>query len=56
MSWTCDQALTANVVESYQAAGPLFVNALQSFLAAQCALVGDHLWPDDATQAALNSK
>ncbi|CAB3220561.1 unnamed protein product [Arctia plantaginis] len=54
MSWACDQALTANIVESYQVAGPLFVNALQSFLVAQCALVGDHLWPDDATQAVLN--
>ncbi|XP_075983682.1 glucose dehydrogenase [FAD, quinone]-like isoform X2 [Anticarsia gemmatalis] len=53
MSWACNEALTSNIVNSYQVAGPLFVQTLQSFLAAQCALTGDHLWPQDATQAVL---
>ncbi|XP_060806703.1 glucose dehydrogenase [FAD, quinone]-like [Amyelois transitella] len=51
--WACDPALTAQIVSSYQVAGPVFVNALQAFLAAHCALVGDHLWPEDATQVVL---
>ncbi|KPI96023.1 Glucose dehydrogenase [acceptor] [Papilio xuthus] len=49
--WACDPVLTTGIVNSYQAAGPLFVQSLQTFLAAQCALAGDHLWPPDATQA-----
>lgn len=56
MSWACDQALTSNILNSYQAAGPLFVQTLQSFFAAQCALVGDHLWPNDATEAVLDGR
>lgn len=53
MSWACDPAMTSMIVDSYQVAGPLFVQTLQSIFAAQCALVGDHLWPDDATNAVL---
>ncbi|XP_026740793.1 glucose dehydrogenase [FAD, quinone]-like [Trichoplusia ni] len=53
MSWACDPALTANIVNSYGAAGTLFTQTLTSFLAAQCAVVGDHLWPDDAIDAVL---
>ncbi|XP_075984029.1 glucose dehydrogenase [FAD, quinone]-like [Anticarsia gemmatalis] len=53
MSWACNEALTSNIVNSYQVAGPLFVQTLQSFLAAQCALTGDHLWPQDATPDVL---
>ncbi|CAG5044472.1 unnamed protein product, partial [Parnassius apollo] len=51
--WACDPALTTEIMNSYQVAGPLFVQALQSFLAVQCALSGDHLWPADATEAVL---
>ncbi|CAK1590449.1 unnamed protein product [Parnassius mnemosyne] len=51
--WACDPAFTTEIVNSYQVAGPLFVQALQSFLAAQCALAGDHLWPSDATEAVI---
>ncbi|CAH2051945.1 unnamed protein product, partial [Iphiclides podalirius] len=51
--WACDPATTAEIVNSYNAAGPLFVQTLQSFLAAQCALAGDHLWPRDMTAAAI---
>ncbi|XP_072934502.1 glucose dehydrogenase [FAD, quinone]-like [Epargyreus clarus] len=49
--WACDPALTSTIVDSFQGAGPLFVQALQTFMAAHCALVGDHLWPADATEA-----
>jgi hypothetical protein len=54
--WACDPAVTANVVNSYQAVGPVFAQALQTFLAAQCAIAGDHLWPADATEAVLKGK
>lgn len=53
MAWACDPAVTSMILDSYQVAGPLFVQTLQSIFAAQCALVGDHLWPDDATNAVL---
>ncbi|PZC83549.1 hypothetical protein B5X24_HaOG207532 [Helicoverpa armigera] len=53
MSWACDPALTSMILDSYQVAGPLFVQTLQTFFAAQCAIAGDHLWPDDATEAVL---
>lgn len=56
MSWACDQAVTANIVDSYQTAGSLFALTLQSFFAAQCALVGDNLWPADVTEEVLNGK
>lgn len=56
MSWACDPVLTSNIVNSYQTAGPLFMQSLQTFFAAQCALVGDHIWPADATQAVLDGK
>ncbi|XP_045539341.1 glucose dehydrogenase [FAD, quinone]-like [Papilio machaon] len=52
--WACDPVLTTEIVNSYQVAGPLFVQSLQSFLAAQCALAGDHLWPPDATKAVID--
>lgn len=51
--WECDPALTAKIVDSYQMAGPIFVKALTSFFAAQCAIYGDHLWPEDAAQKVL---
>lgn len=51
--WACDPVLTANIVNSYQMAGPVFMQALTSFFAAQCAMYGDHLWPEDATQKVL---
>ncbi|KAG7303436.1 hypothetical protein JYU34_011952 [Plutella xylostella] len=51
--WACDAGLTSTIVESYAGAGPLFVNTLQTFLAAHCALVGDHLWPADAKEEVL---
>ncbi|KAL4711780.1 hypothetical protein ACJJTC_005949 [Scirpophaga incertulas] len=51
--WACDSALTTTAVNSYQAAGPLFVQTLQTFLAAQCALAGDHLWPADALDSVV---
>ncbi|XP_068623662.1 glucose dehydrogenase [FAD, quinone]-like [Battus philenor] len=51
--WACDPVAAANILQSYQPAGSLFVHSLQSFLAAQCALSGPHLWPADATKAAL---
>ncbi|XP_047999622.1 glucose dehydrogenase [FAD, quinone]-like [Leguminivora glycinivorella] len=51
--WACDPAFTTPILQSYSAAGPLFVQALQGFFAAQCALAGDHLWPADATEAVL---
>lgn len=44
----CDPVLTSAVLDSYHWAGPLFVSTLQALLAAQCALVGDHVWPKDA--------
>lgn len=53
MSWACDPVLTNNIVNSYQVAGPLFMSTLQTFFAAQCALVGDHLWPADAINSVL---
>lgn len=53
-SWTCDPIITNTISNSYQTAGPVFVNFLQSLLAAQCALVGDHVWPPDATDLVLN--
>lgn len=52
-SWACDPTVTSTIVNSYQTAGPLFVGLLQSLLAAQCALVGDDVWPRDATDAVL---
>ncbi|XP_053617649.1 glucose dehydrogenase [FAD, quinone]-like [Plodia interpunctella] len=52
--WACDPALTAEIVSSYYVAGPAFTSVLQALLAAHCALVGDHLWPADATQAVLD--
>ncbi|KOB69249.1 GMCbeta2 [Operophtera brumata] len=51
--WACDPAVTTPILNSYNVAGPLFTQALQSFFAAQCALAGDHLWPADATDAVL---
>ncbi|XP_073948385.1 glucose dehydrogenase [FAD, quinone]-like [Choristoneura fumiferana] len=51
--WACDPAFTSTIISSYQAAGPMFVQALETIFAAQCALVGDHVWPADATEAAL---
>ncbi|XP_047999289.1 glucose dehydrogenase [FAD, quinone]-like [Leguminivora glycinivorella] len=51
--WACEPALTSTILGSYQAAGPLFVQALETFFAAHCALVGDHVWPADATDALL---
>ncbi|XP_063628493.1 glucose dehydrogenase [FAD, quinone]-like [Cydia splendana] len=51
--WACDPSLTSTILGSYQAAGPLFVQALETFFAAHCALVGDHVWPADATDALL---
>ncbi|KAJ8713014.1 hypothetical protein PYW08_008318 [Mythimna loreyi] len=53
MSWACDPSVTSMIVDTYQAAGPLFAQTLQTIFAAQCALVGDHIWPDDATNAVL---
>ncbi|KAG6461247.1 glucose dehydrogenase [FAD, quinone] [Manduca sexta] len=53
MFWACDPALTTNIVNSYQVAGPVFAQALTSFFAAQCAIAGDHIWPADATEAVL---
>lgn len=53
MSWACDLNLTSTIANSYEAAGPLFVQTLQTFFAAQCALTGDHLWPNDATESVL---
>ncbi|CAB3220564.1 unnamed protein product [Arctia plantaginis] len=53
MSWACDQTVIPNIVDSYQTAGSLFALTLQSFFAAQCALVGDHLWPADVTEEVL---
>ncbi|CAG9104644.1 unnamed protein product [Plutella xylostella] len=50
--WACDQGLSSTIVNSYEAV-PVFANVLQSFLAAQCALVGDHLWPEDATEKVM---
>ncbi|KAJ2949948.1 hypothetical protein O0L34_g11273 [Tuta absoluta] len=47
-SWSCDPSITSNLASTYRNALPLFTNSLQTFLAAQCALVGDHLWPADA--------
>lgn len=52
--WACDPVLATEVVNSYQAVGPLFVQTLKSLLAAQCALVGDQVWPSDAAEAVLN--
>ncbi|CAG9104742.1 unnamed protein product [Plutella xylostella] len=48
--WACEPGLTSTIAESYAGAGPLFVNTLQTFLAAHCALVGDHVWPADAKE------
>ncbi|CAH1641202.1 unnamed protein product [Spodoptera littoralis] len=53
MSWACNPAVTSMILDSYQVAGPLFVQTLQTFFAAQCALTSDHLWPDDATKSVL---
>ncbi|XP_013167526.1 PREDICTED: glucose dehydrogenase [FAD, quinone]-like [Papilio xuthus] len=52
--WACDPALVSEVVNSYRAVGPVFFQTLQSLLVAQCALVGDHVWPPDAVDAVLN--
>ncbi|CAG9104766.1 unnamed protein product [Plutella xylostella] len=51
--WACDAGLTSTIVESYAGAGPLFVNTLQTFLAAHCALVGDDRWGADAVDSVL---
>ncbi|XP_004928918.1 glucose dehydrogenase [FAD, quinone] [Bombyx mori] len=48
--WTCDPALTSNIVNSYHATGPIFMQALATFFAAQCSIAGDHLWPEDAIE------
>ncbi|XP_049879224.1 glucose dehydrogenase [FAD, quinone]-like [Pectinophora gossypiella] len=53
MTWACDAGLTGAIAGSYQHALPVFANTLQAFMAAQCALVGDHLWPADALQNVL---
>ncbi|XP_063833153.1 glucose dehydrogenase [FAD, quinone]-like [Ostrinia nubilalis] len=53
MSWACDPAITSTVLDSFQGVGPMFVQSVQTFLAAQCALTGDHLWPPDATDAVI---
>lgn len=53
MSWACDLNLTSTIANSYEAFGPLFVQTLQTFLTAQCALTGDHLWPNEATESVL---
>ncbi|KAI5636589.1 GMC oxidoreductase domain-containing protein [Phthorimaea operculella] len=46
--WYCDQGVTSNIANSYSNALPVFTSALQVVLAAQCALVGDSVWPADA--------
>lgn len=51
--WACDPAVTGPILASYQPVGALFVHVLQGFLAAQCALAGDHVWPADATNEVL---
>ncbi|XP_049879228.1 glucose dehydrogenase [FAD, quinone]-like [Pectinophora gossypiella] len=53
MTWACDAGLTSTIAGSYQHALPVFANTLQAFMAAQCALVGDHLWPADAVNSVL---
>ncbi|XP_048482550.1 glucose dehydrogenase [FAD, quinone] isoform X3 [Plutella xylostella] len=53
--WACDAGLTSTIVESYAGAGPLFVNTLQTFLAAHCALVGDDRWGADAVDSVLGN-
>lgn len=55
MTWACDPALTSTIVNSYQAL-PALAQTLQAIMAAHCALVGDHLWPDDAVQAVIDGK
>ncbi|KAJ0173025.1 hypothetical protein K1T71_011201 [Dendrolimus kikuchii] len=51
--WECDPEMTTNIVSTYSMAGPMFTQALTSFFAAQCAMYGDHLWPEDATEKVL---
>ncbi|XP_012548167.1 glucose dehydrogenase [FAD, quinone] [Bombyx mori] len=53
--WACDPTFTSTVMDSYgDVVGSTFAQALTSFLAAQCALVGDHLWPEDAIDSVVN--
>ncbi|KAI5642809.1 GMC oxidoreductase domain-containing protein [Phthorimaea operculella] len=52
-TWSCDPSLTAEITSTYRNALPTFANTLQTFLAAQCALIGDHLWPEDALESVL---
>ncbi|KAI5643257.1 GMC oxidoreductase domain-containing protein [Phthorimaea operculella] len=52
-SWACDPRLTSTIEGSYRNALPTFTSTLQTFLAAQCALVGDQLWPADAEASVL---
>ncbi|GBP43986.1 Glucose dehydrogenase [Eumeta japonica] len=52
-AWPCDPVLTSTILTSYQAAGPLLLHTLQTLFAAHCAIVGDHLWPPDATESVL---
>ncbi|KAJ2942841.1 hypothetical protein O0L34_g15030 [Tuta absoluta] len=46
--WSCDPGITTSIASTYSNALPIFTNALQAFMAAQCALVGDSVWPADA--------
>ncbi|XP_062528939.1 glucose dehydrogenase [FAD, quinone] [Bombyx mori] len=51
----CDPTFTSTVIGSYgDVVGTTFAQALTSFLAAQCALVGDHLWPEDAINSVVD--
>lgn len=53
----CDPTFTSTVIGSYgDVVGTTFAQALTSFLAAQCALVGDHLWPEDAINSVVDGK
>lgn len=55
MTWACDPVLTSTIGNSYQVL-PAFAQTLQTIMAAHCALVGDHLWPDDAIKAVIEGK
>ncbi|KAI5631119.1 GMC oxidoreductase domain-containing protein [Phthorimaea operculella] len=48
--------ITTYIVNSYSNALPVFTSALQTFLAAQCALVGDSVWPADALDKVQQGK
>ncbi|KAI5643256.1 GMC oxidoreductase domain-containing protein [Phthorimaea operculella] len=52
-SWACDPGITSTIESSYRNALPVFTSTLQTFLAAQCALVSDQLWPADAERYVL---